>query len=183
MFKVTVRFVVIKCSSCSVRLKRETPIFVLTSLHSLEGQYRGADKSLARTWRKLANISVRMAWISFVALPCIKKNLITARFSMLLKLRASLTCFRACFLPGRAKDLSASRYLCQTRDTLRSNPVNTFFKILKLLPLPPLQSQFGSRPISSCTSPMQATCVVKPCQLTSPLIPTSGGSWSLYWYC
>ena len=32
----------------------------------------------------------------------------TARISVLLKSRASLTCFRACFLPGRAKDLSAS---------------------------------------------------------------------------
>jgi len=29
---------------------------------------------------------------------------------MLLKSRASLSCFRACFLPGRAKDLSALRY-------------------------------------------------------------------------
>ena len=29
---------------------------------------------------------------------------------MLLKSRASLTCFRACFVPGRAKDLSAPRY-------------------------------------------------------------------------
>ena len=35
----------------------------------------------------------------------------TARVSMLLKSRASLTCFRACFLPGRAKDLSAPRYV------------------------------------------------------------------------
>ena len=32
--------------------------------------YRGADKSLARPRRKQANISVRMAWISFGALPC-----------------------------------------------------------------------------------------------------------------
>ena len=40
-----------------------------------------------------------------------KKNLMTARVSMLLKSHASLTCFRACFLPGRAKDLSAPRYL------------------------------------------------------------------------
>jgi len=31
----------------------------------------------------------------------------TDRVSMLLKSRASLTCFRPCFLPGRAKDLSA----------------------------------------------------------------------------
>ena len=34
-----------------------------------------------------------------------------ARVSMLLKSRASLTCFRGCFLPGRPKDLSARRYL------------------------------------------------------------------------
>ena len=34
----------------------------------------------------------------------------TARVSMLLKSRASVTCFRACLLPGRAKDLSAHRY-------------------------------------------------------------------------
>ena len=75
-------------------------------------KYRGADKSLARPGRKQANVSVRMAWISFGALPCRKKkNLVTARVSMLLKLRASLTCFRACFFPGRAKDLSAPRYL------------------------------------------------------------------------
>ena len=32
--------------------------------------YRGADKSIARQGRKQANVSVRMAWISFVALPC-----------------------------------------------------------------------------------------------------------------
>jgi len=35
-----------------------------------------------------------------------KKNLMTARVSMLLKSCASLACFQACFLPGRAKDLS-----------------------------------------------------------------------------
>ena len=34
----------------------------------------------------------------------------TARVSMLLKSRASLTCFRACFLPGLAKYVSTSRY-------------------------------------------------------------------------
>jgi len=38
-------------------------------------------------------------------------NLMTARVSILLKSRASLTCFRACFLPGRANDLSAPRYI------------------------------------------------------------------------
>ena len=54
-------------------------------------------------------------WPEFPSAPCLagKKNLMTARVSMLLKSRASLTCFRACFLPGRAKDLSAPRYVYQ----------------------------------------------------------------------
>ena len=72
-------------------------------------EYRGAYKSLARPGRKQANVSVRMAWISFGALPCRKRNLMTARVSIWSKKRASLTCFRVCFLPGRAKDLSAPR--------------------------------------------------------------------------
>ena len=36
--------------------------------------YRDADKSLARPVRKQANVSVIMAWSSFGALPCKKKN-------------------------------------------------------------------------------------------------------------
>ena len=32
--------------------------------------YRGADKSLPRSGRAQANVSVRMSWISFGALPC-----------------------------------------------------------------------------------------------------------------
>jgi len=75
-------------------------------------KYKSADKSLARPGRKQANVSDRMAWISFCALPCRKKKtLMIVRVSMLLKSRASLTCFRACFLPGRAKDFLAPRYL------------------------------------------------------------------------
>jgi len=35
---------------------------------------RGADKSLARPGRKQSNVSVRIAWISFGALPCRKKK-------------------------------------------------------------------------------------------------------------
>jgi len=59
-------------------------------------------------------------WHEFPSAPCLperkkerkkKKTLMIARVSMLLKLRASLTCFRACFLPGRTKDLSAPWYL------------------------------------------------------------------------
>ena len=52
-------------------------------------------------------------WREFPSAPCLaggEKNLMTARVSMLLKSRASLTCFRAFFRPGRAKDLSALRY-------------------------------------------------------------------------
>jgi len=51
-------------------------------------------------------------WREFPSAPCLaeKKNLVTARVSMLLKSRAYLICFRACFLPGRAKDLSAPQY-------------------------------------------------------------------------
>jgi len=42
-----------------------------------------------------------MAWISFGALPCRKRNLMTGRVSILLKSRASLTCFRVVsFLVG-----------------------------------------------------------------------------------
>jgi len=51
---------------------------------------------------------VRMARISFDALPCRERNLMTARFCWNRARR--LTCFRDCFFPGRAKDLSASRY-------------------------------------------------------------------------
>ena len=92
-------------------LLRNIVEYSLTTVEVETQQYRGAVKSLARPARKQANVSVRMAWISFGALPCRKRNLMTARFSMLLRSRASLTCFRACFLAGRAKDLSAPRYI------------------------------------------------------------------------
>jgi len=53
-----------------------------------------------------------MAWISFGALPCKGgKKLMTARVLMLLKSSASLTYLRACFFPGRAKDLTAAGYI------------------------------------------------------------------------
>ena len=77
-------------------------------------KYRGADKFLARPGSKQANVSVRMARISFGDLPCRKRKLLAARVSILLNSRASLTCFRASFLPGRAKDLSAPRYVPST---------------------------------------------------------------------
>ena len=66
-----------------------------------------------KTYR-MRNIGYKMLeWREFPSAPCLagKKNtLMTARLSLLLKSRASLICFRDCFLPGRAKDLSAPRY-------------------------------------------------------------------------
>jgi len=48
---------------------------------------------------------------------------------MLLKSRAPLTCFRACFLTGRAKDLSAPQYFSIYRhsipDVISPVPVQT----------------------------------------------------------
>ena len=76
----------------------------------INGIYRGADKFLSRTGRKQANVSVRMAWISYGVLPFREINLMTARVSMLLKSCASLTYFRACVLPGRAKNLPPHQY-------------------------------------------------------------------------
>ena len=51
-------------------------------------------------------------WREFPSASCLagKNKLMTARVSMLLKSRASLICFQVCFLPGRARDLSAPRY-------------------------------------------------------------------------
>jgi len=59
-----------------------------------------------------------LEWREFPSAPCLaeKKRLMTAHVSMLLKSRASLTCFRACFLPGQTKDLSAPQYLCWKRN-------------------------------------------------------------------
>ena len=50
-------------------------------------------------------------WCEFPSAPCLagKKNLMTARVSMLLKSHTSLTCFPPCFFLGWVKDLSAPR--------------------------------------------------------------------------
>ena len=69
--------------------------------------YRGAVKSLVRPGRK--KLMFLSEWPEFPSAPCLAvgKYLMTARVSMLLKSRVSLAWFRACFLPGRAKDLQA----------------------------------------------------------------------------
>jgi hypothetical protein len=51
----------------------KTPLFPQTPSNCAQNVYSGADNSLARPGRKQANISVRMAWISFDALSCRKK--------------------------------------------------------------------------------------------------------------
>ena len=55
------------------------PMISLPLADHAQGLYRGADKSLAWPGRKHANVSVRMAWISFGAFPRREKNLMTAR--------------------------------------------------------------------------------------------------------
>jgi len=71
--------------------------------------YRGADKSLARPWSQCF-CQNGVYFLRCLALQE-KRNLTTAHVSVLLKSRTSLTCFRACFLPGQAKDLSSPQYL------------------------------------------------------------------------
>jgi len=74
--------------------------------------YRGADTSLARPGRKQANVSVRMAWISFGALPCKKKKTWWQLASRCCRNQA-----RPCHASElvsflvRLRDLSAPRYI------------------------------------------------------------------------
>ena len=76
-------------------------------------------------------------WREFPSAPCLagKKNLMTERVSMLLKSRAPLTFFRACFLPGRAKDLSAPWYKIFTTSVIQNiiKMSHKLFKSLKLI--------------------------------------------------
>jgi len=74
--------------------------------------YRRADKFLARPGRKQANISVKKAWISLGALPCRKKKTWWQLASRCCWNRARLWhASELFFLPGRAKELSAPRYM------------------------------------------------------------------------
>ena len=51
----------------------------------------------------------------------------TAHVSMLLKSRVSLLCFRTCFLPGMAMDLSAPRCNYEYRRSVKQGENPTFF--------------------------------------------------------
>jgi len=72
--------------------------------------FRGGGKSLALQRRKQANASVRMAWISFGALPCKKKKNLddSSRLDVVDMVRVP-DMLPSLLLPGRAKDLSAPR--------------------------------------------------------------------------
>jgi len=80
----------------------------------------------------------------FLSAPCLagKNNLMTARVSKLLKSRASLMCFRSCFLPGRVKDLSELRVQSKSRTSkcqcslLKKNPIIRIFYISGWLAVP-----------------------------------------------
>jgi len=53
------------------------PVFIYAANYLLlpsTWTVHSADKSLARPWKEQANFSLRMAWISFGALPCRKKT-------------------------------------------------------------------------------------------------------------
>jgi len=118
---------------------------VITCVHT----YRGADKSLARPGRNQANVSVRMSWISFAPyLEGGNKNLMTARISMLLKSRAFLTCFWACFLPGRAKDVSAPWYLPTQLTKQPTNRLNATESLVRIYPF--LIQKINPPNITSC---------------------------------
>ena len=81
-----------------------------TKMGGVKYIYRGADKCLARPGRKQANFSVRMAWISFGALRCRKKLDDSSRLDVVEIARVP-DMPPSLFLSGRAKDLSAPRYI------------------------------------------------------------------------
>jgi len=68
-------------------------------------------------------------WLEFPSAPCLagKETWWQLASRFLLKYRASVTCFWACFLPGRARDLSAPRCIPET------NCVCTLYSVTAVL--------------------------------------------------
>jgi len=73
-------------------------------------------------------------WREFPSASCLagKRNLITARGPISLKSRSSLTCFRVCFLPGRANDLLAPRKKYAANFPTRKSGTKFRINLLKL---------------------------------------------------
>ena len=88
--------------------------------------YRGADKSLAQTGRKHARKHVRTRAISTLSRSELSSNFFSYKTWTPKEIFAILTETLACFLPGRAKDLSASLYQGLPSRFLRHN----FYEIL-----------------------------------------------------
>jgi len=80
------------------------------NLNSFYTLYRGDDNSLDRPEGKQANASFSMAWISLGALPYKKKkNRDDSSRLDVVEIALVPGMLRSCFLPGRTKDLSATR--------------------------------------------------------------------------
>jgi hypothetical protein len=86
--------------------------------------YRGADKSLARPGSKQANVSVRMAWIYFGALPCRGKNTWWRLASSCCWIRVRrLTCFLSASV--RQKELAIRHMKRSLFPTILSIPLGS----------------------------------------------------------
>jgi len=96
-------------------------IWYVISLHNVAEQYTaGADKSSIRPGRKQASVCVRMASISFGALPCKKKILNDSSRLDVFEIARVPDMFPSFFLPGQAKDLPAPRYSFVNIDSLKA---------------------------------------------------------------
>ena len=92
------------------------PLSIIRSFSLYTQQwYRGADKSLARAGRKQARKHVRDARdFNNIETRAVMKFFLFLQGKAPEEIHAILTEALACFLPGRAKDLSAPlyRYIC-----------------------------------------------------------------------
>ena len=90
------------------KMEQSTGLDFKAEVTSCTSLYRGADKSLARPGRKQANVCVRMAWISFGALPSRAwKNWWHLASPSCWNRSRPWYASELVSLPGRAKDLSA----------------------------------------------------------------------------
>ena len=91
--------------------------------------YRGADKSLARPGRKQANVTARIAGISFGTLPC-RGGTWWQPMSRCWNRAPPWHAFWACFPPpGRAKDLSALRHKTFRQTSVKSAHIKQLLHI------------------------------------------------------
>jgi len=114
MLKSRASLTCFRASSLPGRAKDlSAPLYGNTRCHNpleLEGSYRRADKSLARQGRKQARKYVRDARdFNNIATQAVI-NFFFLQGKAPKEIHAILTETLVCFLPGRAKDLSAPRY-------------------------------------------------------------------------